>query len=189
MNQKLRHKYEVFRRWQKKPHKVAPLKNDEIECLTCGTRFKGNFCPRCGQSSRINRYSFRSAFLLFIDVWGLGNRGMVHSIRDLILRPGYMIRDYLKGMRMAYFPPFKMFFLLSALSILVAHGMNVRGMNLMERQNNKYEKTYTKNVETLKPTKIVRDDIEEKIQSAGRVSFCFQCNLPLSAGTSVILLL
>ena len=166
MNQKLRHKYEVFRRWQKKPHKVAPLKNDEIECLTCGTRFKGNFCPRCGQSSRINRYSFRSAFLLFIDVWGLGNRGMVHSIRDLILRPGYMIRDYLKGMRMAYFPPFKMFFLLSALSILVAHGMNVRGMNLMERQNNKYEKTYTKNVETLKPTKIVRDDIEKKMDKA-----------------------
>ena len=35
MNQKLKHKYEVFRRWQKKPHKVAPLKNDEIECLTC----------------------------------------------------------------------------------------------------------------------------------------------------------
>ena len=131
-----------------------------------GTRFKGNFCPRCGQSSRINRYSFRSAFLLFIDVWGLGNRGMVHSIRDLILRPGYMIRDYLKGMRMAYFPPFKMFFLLSALSILVAHGMNVRGMNLMERQNNKYEKTYTKNVETLKPAKIVRDDIEEKMDKA-----------------------
>ena len=156
MNQKLKHKYEVFRRWQKKPHKVAPLKNDEIECLTCGTRFKGNFCPRCGQSSRINRYSFRSAFLLFIDVWGLGNRGMVHSIRDLILRPGYMIRDYLKGMRMAYFPPFKMFFLLSALSILVAHGMNVRGMNLMERQNNKYEKT----------TKIVRDDIEKKMDKA-----------------------
>lgn len=167
MNQKLKHKYEVFRRWQKRPYMVAPIKEEELECLTCGTRFQGNFCPRCGQSSRINRYSFRSAFLLFIDVWGLGNRGMLHSIRDLILRPGYMIRDYLRGMRMAYFPPFKMFFLLSALSILVAHGMNIRGINLMERRNNKYEQTYTKNVEPFKPSKIAKDEFEEKIDKAG----------------------
>ena len=53
------------------------------------------------------------AFLNFLDVWGLGNRGMFRTIRDLVLRPGYMIRDYLKGMQMAYFPPFNMFFLLT----------------------------------------------------------------------------
>ena len=82
----------------------------------------------------IGRYSFKKAFLLFLDVWGLGNRGMFRTLRDLILRPGYMIRDYLQGMQMAYFPPFKMFFLLIALTLLVENGVNIRGVNRMEQR-------------------------------------------------------
>lgn len=94
-----------------------------------GTRYVGNYCPRCGQSAKIGRYSFKKALLLFLDVWGVGNRGMFRSIRDLLLRPGYMIRDYLRGMQMAYFQPFKLFFLLIALLILVDSGLNIRGIN------------------------------------------------------------
>ena len=59
---------------------------------------------------------------------------MRHSIRDLLLRPGYMIRDYLQGMQMAYFPPFKMLFLLTALSLLVESGMNIRYRNFLEER-------------------------------------------------------
>ena len=106
-----------------------PLSEEMHECATCGTHFEGNYCPRCGQSAQIGRYSFKKAFLLFLDVWGVGNRGMFRSIRDLLLRPGYMIRDYLRGMQMAYFPPFKMLFLLCTLSILVNSGMNIQGVN------------------------------------------------------------
>ena len=50
---------------------------------------------------------------------------MFRTIRDLMLRPGYMIRDYLSGMQSAYFPPFKMFFLLMAFSLLVEHGIDL----------------------------------------------------------------
>ena len=99
-------KYRQFKEWQHQPHQVAPLSEEEHECATCGTRFEGNYCPRCGQSATIGRYSFKKAFLLFLDVWGVGNRGMFRSIRDLLLRPGYMIRDYLRGMQMASFPNF-----------------------------------------------------------------------------------
>ncbi len=114
----------AFRIWQRKPHEVAPLSTESHECNSCGTTFTGNYCPRCGQSASIGRFSFKKTFLLFLDVWGLGNRGMFHSIRDLILRPGYMIRDYISGKQSAYFPPFKMFFLLVALSLLVEHGFS-----------------------------------------------------------------
>ena len=111
------------------------MSGEQHTCSTCGTVFVGNYCPRCGQSAKIGRYSFRKAFLLFIDVWGLGNRGMFHTLRDLLLRPGYMIRDYLSGMQMAYFPPFKMFFLLSTLSILVSSGLNIKGENSFDSKN------------------------------------------------------
>lgn len=126
MFEQMKEKYRRFRQWQLQPHQVAPLVNEPHECATCGTHYEGNYCPRCGQSAKIGRYSFKKAFLLFLDVWGLGNRGMFRTIRDLILRPGYMIRDYLQGMQMAYFPPFKMFFLLVALSLIVETGLNVK---------------------------------------------------------------
>lgn len=115
----------AFHIWQLRPHEVAPLSDTNHTCSSCGTHFQGNYCPRCGQAASVGRFSFKKAFLLFIDVWGIGNRGMFRSIRDLMLRPGYMIRDYLKGMQSAYFPPFKMFFLLAALSIVVDQGFSL----------------------------------------------------------------
>jgi hypothetical protein len=116
----------AFRIWQRRPHEVAPLSEATHECASCATVFQGNYCPRCGQSAQIGRFSFKKAFKLFLDVWGIGNRSMTRTIRDLLLRPGYMIRDYLKGMQSAYFPPFKLFFLLAALSLLVQHGFSLK---------------------------------------------------------------
>ena len=145
----LKKRYRRFQEWKLHPHQVAPLSEEKHECATCGTCYEGNYCPRCGQSARIGRYSFKNAFLLFLDVWGLGNRGMFRSIRDLILRPGYMIRDYLRGMQMAYFPPFKMFFLLVTLSLLVDTGLNIRGVNRQKEAEELYEaKTKEKKAET-----------------------------------------
>lgn len=129
----LKERYRRFVEWKQRPYQVAPLSETEHECATCGTHYEGNYCPRCGQSAKIGRYSFKNALLLYLDVWGLGNRGMFRCIRDLLLRPGYMIRDYLRGMQMAYFPPFKMFFLLIALSFLVDSGMNIQGVNRKEQ--------------------------------------------------------
>ena len=144
--EKLKDRYSRFQDWKLQPHQVAPLSEQQHECATCGTHYEGNYCPRCGQSAKIGRYSFKNAFLLYLDVWGLGNRGMFRSIRDLLLRPGYMIRDYLRGMQMAYFPPFKMFFLLTALSLLVNTGFNIQGINRMEQQ----KKATTERVEDAK---------------------------------------
>ena len=132
MKECLSDKWRTFRQWQQKPYEVAPLSEVHHKCATCGTEYQGNYCPRCGQSSKIGRYSFKNAFLLFLDVWGLGNRGMFRTLRDLILRPGYMIRDYLSGMQMAYFPPFKLFFLLTALSLVIEGGINLKGKNYFE---------------------------------------------------------
>lgn len=114
----------AFHVWQLKPHEVAPLQESTHECAACGTEYQGNYCPRCGQSASIGRFSFKKAMQHFLDVWGMGNRSMFRSLRDLVLRPGYMIRDYLSGMQSAYFPPFKMFFVFVAISLLVEHGLS-----------------------------------------------------------------
>ncbi|MBR4729971.1 MAG: hypothetical protein IK075_06885, partial [Prevotella sp.] len=83
MFEELKEKYRQFREWQRQPYQVKPLSTEGHVCTTCETHYEGNYCPRCGQSSMIGRYSFKNAFLLFLDVWGLGNRGMFRTIRDL----------------------------------------------------------------------------------------------------------
>ncbi|MBR6320569.1 MAG: DUF3667 domain-containing protein [Prevotella sp.] len=132
----------AFRRWQGMPHRVADLSTEEHDCTTCGTYYQGNYCPRCGQSARLGRYSMKGTFLNFLDVWGLGNRGMFRTLRDLLLRPGYMIRDYIMGMQMAYFPPFKMFFLLATLTLLIESGMNIKGENSIIVAKEKFEEGF-----------------------------------------------
>ena len=160
-------KYRKFKKWQHQPHQVAPLSEETHECATCGTRFEGNYCPRCGQSAKIGRYSFKKAFLLFLDVWGVGNRGMFRSIRDLIFRPGYMIRDYLRGMQMAYFPPFKMLFLLCTLSLLVESGLNIQGVNYIKQSEEEFledsnETQVHKEKEIKKLTKVEKERQQKK---------------------------
>lgn len=167
--QKCRTWLQDFRTWQQKPYEVKPLSNEQHTCSTCGTQFTGNYCPRCGQSSIVGRFSFKKATLLFLDVWGLGNRGMFRSIRDLLFRPGYMIRDYLSGMQSAYFPPFKMFFLLAAFSLVVEHGLDLGLYGDREQTGNQQKKEQVENStkeekevksETSKKEKI--DDFENK---------------------------
>lgn len=124
---------ERYQQWQNEPYPVAPLSDEEHVCHSCSTHYVGNYCPRCGQSSKIEeKMSFWKTFLLFIDVWGLGNRGMFHTLRDLIFRPGYLICDYLRGKRSAYFPPFKLLFLLTTLSLVVSAGFNIYNINFTQ---------------------------------------------------------
>lgn len=116
----------AFHIWQLRPAKITPLSEAVNTCASCGTEFQGNYCPRCGQSVSVRRFSLRKTILLFLDEWGLGNRNLLfRCLRDLMLRPGYMIRDYLSGMQSAYFSPFKLFFLLTAISLIVEQGLKL----------------------------------------------------------------
>ena len=152
--------WQRFKHWRERPYQVNPLSDEWHKCECCHTNYQGNYCPRCGQSSRVGRYSFKIACVNFVDVWGLGNRSMFRTIRDLILRPGYMIRDFLKGMQMAYFPPFQMFFILAAISIMVTHGLNIKGESFEEDENIESLEQSLKNEKTEKESDIYQ--IKEK---------------------------
>jgi hypothetical protein len=132
-------------------------------CGTCGQEFQGNYCPCCGQSAKIGRYSFKNALLLFLDVWGMGNRGMFRTLRDLILRPGYLIRDYISGMQMAYFPPFKLLFLLTALLLVVDSGVNLKGEDYLANYHEKTVKTGNSFAKKDKQKETTRDERWDKV--------------------------
>lgn len=89
---------------------IIPKEEDETlrRCANCSHVYTGRVCPQCGQVGSWDRYTWRQAFMNFLDIWGLGNRPMFRTLRELFWRPGYMARDYLNGHRQFYFPPFKL---------------------------------------------------------------------------------
>ena len=129
---KFKEKVQQFRAWRERPREVAPMSTEEHECLNCQEHYTGNYCPRCGQAANTDRFSMKVAAENFAEAYGMGERGMFRTILELILRPGYLILDYLRGMRVSYYAPFKMFFLLFAISTLVTHGLNIKGQALYD---------------------------------------------------------
>lgn len=110
-----------FRVWQQKSAESKPIQPQAVTCKNCDTTYQGNFCPKCGQSSVVSRFTWHSLFAGAMDVWGLGGHSMPRNVRHLMFRPGYLITDYLNGKRQPYFPPFKMLFLMVALLALLKH--------------------------------------------------------------------
>jgi hypothetical protein len=88
-------------------------------CRNCAAPIRGQYCANCGQRSQVR----------VITMWEL-TRDMVGDIADLdsriwrsliplLLKPGHLTVDYLKGRRARYMPPFRMYLVLSILFFLL----------------------------------------------------------------------
>ena len=110
-----------FTAWQRKGVEAPALSAEPHVCLNCRESYVGNFCPRCGQSATVARFTLRHALSKTLEVWGLGNRSLPRTLWHLIYRPGHMIGDYLEGRQAPYFPPVKMLFLVTAAFVVTQH--------------------------------------------------------------------
>ncbi|MBQ2493465.1 MAG: DUF3667 domain-containing protein [Bacteroidales bacterium] len=82
------------------------------KCSNCSLEYEGNFCPRCGQKASTSRLTPKNLLGGTLEVWDFNNKSVLGTIIELFHRPGYFIRDYLKGHRAAYYAPIKLLFLL-----------------------------------------------------------------------------
>jgi len=90
------------------------------DCLNCGTRLKGQYCGNCGQRSRSRLISLWELISdAFGDLFEIDSR-LWQTLVPLMMRPGQLTRDYLKGRRARYMPPFRMYLVLSLLFFVVA---------------------------------------------------------------------
>ena len=95
-------------------------KQDSLNCKNCGTDVSGTvFCPTCGQKSDTHVLTFTEFLLEMAD--GLFNfdSRLWRSLLPLILHPGKLTNEYLKGRRMRYLPPFRLYLILSLLFFVI----------------------------------------------------------------------
>jgi hypothetical protein len=89
------------------------------QCANCGTLAPGAYCPSCGQDTRERLPTFaqfmREATGRYVALDGK----LWKTLAALILRPGFLTREYLAGRRRRYIGPARLF-LVSSLVLFAA---------------------------------------------------------------------
>lgn len=120
-NNILKKQYNRLRQWQEKPFDYEFATLEEQHCNNCGHTFTGNYCPYCSQKAGEGDISWKSVRNSLLDIWGLGSRSLPNTILQLLLRPGYLIGDYISGKRQVSFPPVKMLFIVAIIAVFWAY--------------------------------------------------------------------
>ncbi|MBN2350708.1 MAG: DUF3667 domain-containing protein [Bacteroidales bacterium] len=82
-------------------------------CKNCEHKFEGKFCPNCGQS--IKEFEKPFSFLI-VDLAGnifAFDTRFWKTFVSILIRPGHLASDYLKGHRARYMPPFRFYVFIS----------------------------------------------------------------------------
>lgn len=90
-------------------------------CKNCAAEYEGKFCPNCGQKAKTSRITFRQVFKDIRDQFVHFDQGFLYTIKELALRPGHSIREYVEGKRVRHVKPIKFMIWAAAISFFIAH--------------------------------------------------------------------
>lgn len=96
----------------------APLPAGD-PCPNCGDRTPGRFCRHCGQARRVVHVSLREMVADFLDDQLTLNSRLPRSLAFLLVRPGHLTREYLRGRIASYIRPLRLYVGTSVLFFLV----------------------------------------------------------------------
>jgi hypothetical protein len=91
-------------------------------CLNCGTPLAGAFCADCGQRDIPKYPSVRDLVVDAAAEFSGWDGRLATSLRDLILRPGMLTREFLEGRRVRYISPLRLYLMASLVYFLLAAG-------------------------------------------------------------------
>lgn len=87
------------------------------KCLNCGNATENNFCSFCGQKTSTHRFSLKH-FVLHDFIHGVFHldKGFLYTVKELFIRPGHSIREYIQGGRVKHFNYFTLLLIIISLT-------------------------------------------------------------------------
>ena len=99
------------------------LRQENI-CLNCGAAVTGRYCSQCGQENREPRESFGELLYYFFSDFTHFDSKFFATIKDLVIHPGFLTKEYLLGKRMRYLHPIRMYIFISFLFFISLGWLN-----------------------------------------------------------------
>lgn len=84
-------------------------------CANCETPLSGHYCSHCGQEAVLHHASTREFLHEFIGHYVALEGKLWSSLRLLILKPGELTNEYIRGRRVRYVQPLRMYLTFSVL--------------------------------------------------------------------------
>jgi hypothetical protein len=96
----------------------VPLRKEK-DCLNCGAIVQGRYCHVCGQENVVPKETFwHMVTHFFYDITHFDSK-FFESVKDLIIRPGFLSTQYMLGKRASYLHPVRMYVFTSAIFFLI----------------------------------------------------------------------
>ena len=93
------------------------LRHDKT-CLNCGSLVEERFCTHCGQENLEPKETVGHLISHFFEDLTHFDGKFFVTVKDLILRPGFLTREYVAGRRTSYLNPIRMYIFISAMFFL-----------------------------------------------------------------------
>lgn len=92
------------------------------QCPNCATPLEAanHFCSQCGQRTHQHRFNLPHILHEFFHAFTHADKGLLMLVRDLALRPGQVLREYIvEFKRVRYFNPFTFLLLVLGFTVFV----------------------------------------------------------------------
>jgi hypothetical protein len=99
------------------PEKTAS--RDSLRCRNCGGYAPDYYCPHCGQETKEHPPSFAEFAHEFILHYFAAEGRLWRTLGALMLHPGRLTIDYLRGRKLAYVLPFRLYLSVSIVFFLL----------------------------------------------------------------------
>ncbi|RIY10819.1 DUF3667 domain-containing protein [Hymenobacter rubripertinctus] len=104
----------------------TPAAHGPAHCLNCGHAVPDRFCGQCGQDAHHTHRLTMADMLHDIphSIWHV-DKGILYTLKNMLLRPGPTIREYLAGQRKYHFPPLSLLLLVTGLYAFISSVLHI----------------------------------------------------------------
>ncbi len=106
----------------------------EKNCLNCGTTVVGRYCHICGQENLEPKESLWHLVVHFFNDITHFDGKFFSTLKFLIIRPGFLSREYMLGRRNSYLNPVRMYIFTSAIFFLIFFSIEKQDEDILKTE-------------------------------------------------------
>ena len=146
----------------------------EKNCLNCETTVTGKYCHVCGQENTEPKETvWQLVSHFFSDITHFDGK-VFTSMKDLVLKPGFLSREYMRGKRASYLNPVRMYLFTSFVFFLIffsLYKVDENSLNIkvdkesIEKMDSTELRQLSSELNNGRP--LTKEELEKKINSGG----------------------